>query len=153
MKYVSTLSLQSWSNFKAVHSANMWMQYSAQEWPEAVDLDSAIRKMAWEMADLSFDALHSSNYDLSVCYDAEEVRKLLELSEKYELGVALCHKYSYGSRNLDDFCKLIIEADLKHFLYDICTYLPQNIIEKYQLEPRSPNPQLEESLTDGDVNN
>ncbi|XP_074034362.1 uncharacterized protein [Leptinotarsa decemlineata] len=133
-------------------STSMWMQYSAEEWPEAVNLDSAIRRLAWELADLSFDALHSSNYDLSVCYDAEEVRKLLELSEKYELGVALCHKYSYGSGNLDEFCELMIEADLKHFLHSISVYLPQNIIEKYQLEPQNTNPQPEESSNNGVVN-
>ena len=115
-------------------SANMWMQYSAQRWTRAEDINSAIERLSYKLSDLSMDSLRSTNYDINVCFDAEQVKRLMEDSDRYNAGFNLCGKYSCGIFNLEQFCEQMVKIDLKHFLYDIEEYLPKNIIEKYHLD-------------------
>lgn len=112
-------------------SSNMWMQYSAQSWPRAEDINSAIERLSCKLSDLSMDSLHATNYDLNFCFDPEQVERLMKESDRYNAGSNLCGKYSCGILNLGQFCEQMVQIDLKHFLYDIETYLPKDIIEKY----------------------
>lgn len=113
----------------------MWMQYAAVGWPIAEDLNSAIKRLGCQLGAYSDDAFHSTNYDLSICFDNDLVKIAMEDSERYSLGQNLCHKYGEGVLNLDEFCANMIAADLMTFLYVIDEYLPKHIIEKYQLTP------------------
>lgn len=109
------------------------MQYSAQRWTRAEDIDSAIDRLSCKLSDLSMDSLHAINYDLNFCFDAEQVERLKEQSDRYNVGANLCGKYSLGILNLEEFCERMVQTDLKCFLCDIEEYLPKKIIEKYRL--------------------
>ena len=110
------------------------MQYSAQGWTRAEDINSAIERLSCKLSDLSMNSLHSTNYDLNYCFDAEQVERLMEESDRYNAGVNLCGKYSCGILNLEQFCEQMVQIDLKRWLYDIDEYLPKDIIEKYHLD-------------------
>lgn len=112
----------------------MWMQYSAQRWIRAEDINSAIGRLSCVLSDLSMDSLHATNYDLNFCFDVEQVERLRKDSESYSTGVKLCSKYSRGVLNLEQFCEQMVQKNLKRFLYDIDEYLPKKIIEKYRLD-------------------
>lgn len=115
------------------------MQYSAQRWPVADDIDSAIQRLASELSVLSMDALHAANYDLTVCFNEDAIKRTVEDSERYSVGANLCNKYTEGMLNLHEFCDLMNRIDLRNFLYVIEEYLPKDILEKYQLETSDSN--------------
>lgn len=111
----------------------MWMQYSAQDWPEAKDLRSTIERMSCELDALSLDSLHAANYDMNYCFDNDAVRGLMNDSDNYNTGANLCRRWTHGILRLEDFCEQMVRADLIRFLHYIKEYLPKEIIEKYQL--------------------
>lgn len=113
----------------------MWMQYSAQGWPLNEDLKSGIQRIACELRDLSFHTEHATNYDLSVCFDDDAIHRLSEDSNKFNCGANLCNKYCQGFLNLEEFCELMHRINLTEFLHEIGKYLPDYLIEQYQLQP------------------
>lgn len=106
----------------------MWMLYASQNWTEAVDITSAVERLTSELDALSDDAHHATNYDLSVCYDEEQIQLCLRDAENYQKGVDLCEKYTDGSLDLDQLCDAMVECDLRRFLYHLFPYLPNGII-------------------------
>ncbi|KAJ8974987.1 hypothetical protein NQ317_003176 [Molorchus minor] len=114
-------------------SKNMWMQYSSDTYPLVEDIKSAVQRLACQLHDLSKDSEHATNYDLSVCFNDAAVQDLLENAKTYKCGENLCHKFTEGLLNLEEFCELMYRVDLKRFLYEITGYLPEHILEQYKL--------------------
>ncbi|KAJ8970630.1 hypothetical protein NQ317_006629 [Molorchus minor] len=118
----------------SARSKNMWMQYSSDTYPMVEDIKSAVQRLACQLRDLSIDSEHATNYDLSVCFDDAAVQALLENAKTYKCGENLCHKFTEGLLNLEEFCELMYRVDLKRFLYEITGYLPEHILEQYKLQ-------------------
>lgn len=110
----------------------MWMQYAAQQWPEPETLELAIERLSCELNALSFDSDHEAAYGNS-CFDEESVMYYQNQAEKYNLGAQLCQKYIYGILELDEFCTLMVLADLKSFLVKIGHHLSEEVLIKFEL--------------------
>lgn len=112
----------------------MWMQYSSQYWPEAVDLKSAISRLGSELDALAMDALHSANYDMAICWDPEAVAIQNGWYNKYREGSRLCCEYGDCKLDSDTLCEKFIILGLRHFLEDILPYLTPQIRSKHGLD-------------------
>ncbi|KAJ8953838.1 hypothetical protein NQ318_006700 [Aromia moschata] len=110
----------------------MWMQYSASHWPVAENLNLAVERMSCELNALSFEYHHETVYGNSA-FDEESVTYYMKESEKCDLGAKICQKYIYNVLDLDEFCTLMVLADLKRFLENISHFLPEDIVNKFQL--------------------
>lgn len=120
------------------HTSSMWMQYSADHWPQAENLNSAVDRLLCELNALSFDCLHESNYGNECFYDEESAMEYLNKSEKYSLGANLCQKYLCNILDLDEFCTLMVLGDLKNFLVELEPHLPEDILIKFKLKDAVP---------------
>lgn len=129
----------------------MWMQYAAEGWVKATDIDTSVERLGCELYALSMDSLHAANYDLDCCFDSDNVQCLLKDSEKYSSGSNLCQKYLHGILTIEEFCEQITEIELKRFLCDLRQYLPKEIIEKYQLDQDTQENDGEEENVGEDV--
>lgn len=125
---------------------NMWMHYSAEYWVKAEDLGTAIQRLACQLYDLSMDSLHAANYDMDYCYDTDAQQRLMKNSEQYTTGANTCNKYTHGILNLEEFCQEMLQLDLRRFLYDICEYLPNDIIVKFQLNQSDDSDEEDEDV-------
>ncbi|KAJ8939485.1 hypothetical protein NQ318_022539 [Aromia moschata] len=110
----------------------MWMQYSASHWPVAENLNLAVERMSCELSALSFEYYHETVNGNSA-FDEESVTYYMKESEKCDLGAKLCQKYIYNVLDLDEFCTLMVLADLKRFLENISHFLSEDIVNKFQL--------------------
>lgn len=120
----------------------MWMFYSAENWPIAVDLKSSINRLKRKLGDLMFDAAHEAVYGMEKFLSVEECKKL---EDKYERGYNLCNDYLDKRLEIKEFCNKLVEADLKEFLYDIKSFLPAEIIIIHQLNEKATDSETEQS--------
>ncbi|KAJ8949409.1 hypothetical protein NQ318_007508 [Aromia moschata] len=129
---VPQLSRFMWMMVPLLKRITMWMQYSASQWPVAENLNLAVERMSCELNALSFEYHHETVYGNSA-FDEESVMYYMKESEKYDLGAKLCQKYIYNVLDLDEFCTLMVLANLKCFLANISHFLPEDVVNKFQL--------------------
>lgn len=123
----------------------MWMHYSAQSAPKVEDIKTGVARLCYDLNNLSMDALHATNYDLSICFNDEEVSHYTNRSERYARGSTICNQYCQGEITLEQFCERMMWNNLKYFLYGVAKYLPDHIIEKYQLQYDDGDEDLDDS--------
>ncbi|CAH1981935.1 unnamed protein product [Acanthoscelides obtectus] len=124
-------------NVEAVHPLwfdKMWMHYASLRWPDSKDLHSAIIRLVCQSTDLMHDAEHSTNCDMNICWDDNEVERIRRLIRKYEEGQKLCAQYLQEDCTVEQSCSDMINYNLRSFLCEIARYLPPEIILKYNLE-------------------
>ncbi|CAH1989368.1 unnamed protein product [Acanthoscelides obtectus] len=109
------------------------MHYASLRWPASKDLRTAIMRLVCQLTDLMLDAEHSTNYDMNICWDDNEVERIRRLARKYEEGQKLCTQYLQEDCTIDQFCNDMINYNLRSFLSEIARYLPPAIILKYKL--------------------
>lgn len=109
------------------------MLYSAENWTEATNLKTAVERLQSYLSALSWDILHAMNYDLSICYDENELERCKQEQKRYNAGDELCEKFMEGALEISDFCEEMLKCDLKRFLCNLTPFLPNDIIEKYQI--------------------
>ncbi|CAH1986635.1 unnamed protein product [Acanthoscelides obtectus] len=71
----------------------MWRHYASLRWPDSKDLRAGIMRLVCQLTDLMHDAEHSTNYDMNVCWDDNEVERIRRPIRKYEEGQKLCTQY------------------------------------------------------------
>ncbi|CAH1999194.1 unnamed protein product [Acanthoscelides obtectus] len=111
----------------------MWMHYASLRWPDSNDLRTAIMRLVCQLTDLMHDAEHSTNYDMNICWDDNQVERIRRLIRKYEEGQKLCAQYLQEDCTIEQFCSDMINYNLRSFLCEIARYLPPEIILKYNL--------------------
>lgn len=112
----------------------MWIFYSESTWPKAEDLESAIKRMYEEISALIFSERHDNIYDLQSIQDYETRNAQCEKQvELYTSVLSLCSKFLDGDINIQKFCEDMITTDMKRYLIAIKTFLPQEIVIKYNI--------------------
>ncbi|CAH1993875.1 unnamed protein product [Acanthoscelides obtectus] len=112
----------------------MWMHYASLHWPVSKDLRTAIMRLVCQLTDLMLDAEHSTNYNMNICWDDNEVERVRRLIWKIEEGQKLCTQYLQEDYcTIDQFCNAMINYNLRSVLCEIARYLPPKIILKYNL--------------------
>lgn len=108
------------------------MMYSMESWPEAKDLDSAVKRIKSQFSDLSFESLLAKNRLHQYSEYTEE--ELSDREELYHRGYMLCYKYLNGRIDLKELCDLLVCIKLRSYLYIIKPFLPREIIAIHKLE-------------------
>ena len=100
--------------------SKMWMCYSAEHWPKAIDGRTAVERLLAEMSDLEMDAVRSQNRIQST----SSLEFLQNLEEKYNKGVSLCETYLY-QKSICIKCLIVklAQCGLTDFLSDIRKYV------------------------------
>lgn len=98
------------------------MQATNQSWCLS-DVDSTIAKVSQKLDALSWGYLYSVNYNTDIYRDQTYVRTLLSDVDRYQAGSLLCKQYLYGILRFEEFCNLMDEYGLKHYLTDVCKAL------------------------------
>lgn len=109
----------------------MWMFYSEQSWPKAVDLESSVHRLYSELRDLQFDAEHETVYNSNVFCDEEETRRLKELAESYLEGLEVCELYLCKDISLECLCYEFVKLNLTRFLYGLKQFMPHDLGNKF----------------------
>lgn len=94
----------------------MWMMYSEQSWPKAIDKISSIKRLKEELCALERDAVNEKNR-ISSYYSQEYLE---ELENRYSLGAEICTEY-LEKKNLCDKCFItrLVNAGLKDFTNEV----------------------------------
>ncbi|XP_023312322.1 uncharacterized protein LOC111692511 [Anoplophora glabripennis] len=125
----------------------MWMHYASQNWTDAEDLQSAVKRLMNELDCVAIDCLHASNYDMNYCFSEEKIKQLEEDYEKHRRGASLCSNYLSETINLDNFCVKMVEIGLKQFVISILLdYLPYATVVKYKLAAQENNAGNEDDI-------
>lgn len=109
----------------------MWMCYAEQSWDKPVDIRSSVNRLCSQLSALSFDADHSSNYNIDIIYDFDETERVRQLAKKYNEGAKVCNLYVKEEITLEVLCYEFVKLDLKHFLYHIKKYISEELQSKY----------------------
>lgn len=113
------------------------MQYASQNWTEAVDIQSAVKRMSNELDCIAMDRMNACNYDMDYYFSVEKTKMLEENYKMYRRGASICDDYLSGTLNLDEFCEKMVEIGLKSFLCsDLLDFLPYAVVVKYKLAPQ-----------------
>ncbi|CAH2009287.1 unnamed protein product [Acanthoscelides obtectus] len=78
------------------------MQYTSLHWPEPKDLRTAIMRLVCYLTDLMLDAEHSTNYNMDICWDDNEVGRIT-------LTLILCEIARYLPPEIILKCNLVYE--------------------------------------------
>lgn len=92
----------------------MWMAYSAQSWPVAVDVTSAVQRLVRELDAYAFEADHDAVYDLS-----SDAVYLHQLAKKYRNGVRCCQDFLDKKINYDEWKAQLIALKLEDFVEEV----------------------------------
>lgn len=111
------------------------MCYAAESWPNAIDLESAVRRVACKLSDFQHDAILQQNRGFH-CWDEQYLRDEEEL---YRRGIIICDMYLSDKIGLELFCDLLLCIKLNSFLWDLKHFLPDDIIVKYQMHDSDGN--------------
>lgn len=112
----------------------MWACYTSTFWETAEDLQSAIRRIQSQFRALAFEACHSTNYDLTVCWDPEEVNHLNDLEARYEEGADVCQLYFDSEISLECLLYELLKLDFQRFIQDLREFLPADLKERFTTE-------------------
>ncbi|CAH2001061.1 unnamed protein product [Acanthoscelides obtectus] len=96
--------------------------YASLRWNDSKDLHTAIMRLVCQLTDLMLDAEHSTNNDMHICWDDNEVGRIRRLIRKYEEGQKLCTQYLQEDCTIEQFCSDMINYKLRSFLYEIARY-------------------------------
>lgn len=110
----------------------MWMHYSMQSWPEAEDLESAVRRLECEFSDLAFECILARNSARQSYVFSEQ--DLHDREELFNRGQLVCRKYLNYNIDLIELCDLLVCITLRSFLYGLKPFLPRELVEKHKLE-------------------
>lgn len=105
----------------------MWMCYSAESWPKAVNKLSAVERLACEFSALEQDAAHEAVYGMGGLFSEEYCH---ELEKRYNTGAKLCRKYIDGTMCLECLVKQLTAENLKDFVPQIARFLPDYMSEE-----------------------
>lgn len=100
----------------------MWMCYSSQSWPEALNLHSAVERLKYQFIDLEQDAEHESVYGMGRLFDEEYCK---QIAEKYRKGVKVCDKYLQTQKCGECLYANLIRLGLTEFVGQIEKFLPR----------------------------
>lgn len=92
----------------------MWMAYSAQSWPVAVDVNSAMQRLLREFESYQFEAEHDAIYDLSA--DEQFQRKL---ATKYRNGRKCCRQYLEKRISYEEWKEKLNAYGLQEFVEEV----------------------------------
>lgn len=109
----------------------MWMFYSAEHWPAAVDLKSSIERVKSELSDLRFAADHDSIYAVNIHFQEEQTNHLKELAEIYEEAVEVCDLYLQDEISLECVFYEFGKLDLKHFLSPVHKFVSEEFKQRF----------------------
>lgn len=93
----------------------MWMAYSEQTWPKAVDLQSAIQRLERELDALALDAALHGNRNPSP--------EISALEEKYLGALGKCQDYLNKRASVSELIVYLNSVDLEHYASCIETFL------------------------------
>lgn len=110
---------------------NMWMAYSQESYPKAVDLKSAVSRLCCTFVDLEFDAIHALNYDYRVFLDEEEVQRVQDLEERYSEATEVCRLYLADDISLECLLYELKKLNLQSFINNLAEFLPQNFKDRF----------------------
>lgn len=123
----------------------MWMCYSAESWPLAEDLTSAIERLKSKFYDLAFDACHAQNYDLDFCFDPEAVLWLKDLEARYEEAQEVCGLFLEGEISLECLLYEFLRLDFQHFINEVEKFLPEDLKNRFVEKDEEENEDSESS--------
>lgn len=109
----------------------MWMFYSAESWPIAEDLNSAVERLRSKFHDLSFEACHAQNYDLDYCFDEEAVAWLKDLEARYDEAHEVCDLFLSGEISLECLLFEFLKLDFQQFINELEEFLPDDLKNKF----------------------
>lgn len=109
----------------------MWMAYSEQHYPKAVDLASAISRLSCTFRDLEFDAEHALNYDYRVFLVEEEMQRVRELAEDYGEANEVCSLYLDDTISLECLLYELSKLKFQSFINGLADFLPANLRERF----------------------
>lgn len=92
----------------------MWMAYSAQSWPRAVDVDTAVQRLVSQFEDYAFEADHDAVYDL-----AADERWCHQLAEKYRNGRDSCEEFLQKKITYEQWKAKLISYGLEEFVKEV----------------------------------
>ena len=97
----------------------MWMCYSAERWPQAINVQTAIKRLIAIFDDLELEAMLEQNKLGSI--NTQEELKILE--EKYEKGAELCREYLNEKMScIGCLVFQLTQCGLEGFLHDLVKY-------------------------------
>lgn len=112
----------------------MWLFYSESKWTKAEDLPSAIERLSDEISALLFSEQHDNIYDLQSIQDYETRNVEYEKQvQRYNRALVLCRKFLDKDISIQKFCRGMLAADMKPFLLNIVSFLPQEYVIKYNI--------------------
>ena len=114
-----------------VTTTTMWMAYSEQHYPKAVDLTSAISRLCCTFGDLTFDADHALNYDYSVFLVEEELQRVRDLAEDYSEAREVCRLYLDDIISLECLLYELSKLNFQSFINGLADLLPGNLKERF----------------------
>ena len=112
-------------------TTTMWMAYSEQHYPKAVDLASAISRLSCTFRDLEFDAEHALNYDHRVFLVEEEMQRVRELAEDYGEANEVCRLYLDDAISLECVLYELSKLNFQTFINGLADFLPANLRKRF----------------------
>lgn len=109
----------------------MWMAYSEQYYPKAVDLTSAISRLHCTFRDLEFDAEHALNYDHRVFLDEEELQRVQDLAANYDEASEVCSLYLDDSISIECLMYELSKLNFQSYINGLADFLPANLKERF----------------------
>lgn len=109
----------------------MWLAYTSAFWERAEDLTSALRRLQSQFDALAFEACHAQNYDLSVCWDSEQVEYLKDLEARYHEGIEICDLYLGSEISLECLLYELLKLDFQRFIQPLKEYLPDDLKTRF----------------------
>lgn len=94
--------------------STMWMAYSAQSWPVAVDVQTAVQRLIAEFEDYAFEAEHDAVYDI-----AADEQFLHKLAEKYRNGRRSCEEFLEKKITYEEWKAKLISYGLEEFVEEV----------------------------------
>ena len=120
------------ARFLSLQSAStMWMAYSEQHYPKAIDLTSAISRLRCTFGDLEFDAEHALNYDYRVFLVEEELQRVRDLAENYSEASLVCRLYLDDTISLECLMYELSKLNFQSFINGLADFLPANLKERF----------------------
>lgn len=111
----------------------MWSLYSSDHWPVAYDVKTAVMRIMSRLEDSIFDMRHAAIYDTDICFDNEAVCDLLTQAEEFNAGRNWCSRFVEDTIDLDQLCAEMEKLNLRSYLYELESFAPEYIVEKYKL--------------------
>src|SRR3978361_2004288 len=105
----------------------MWMAYSEQYYPKAVDLTSAISRLRCTFGDLAFDAEHALFYDFRVFLVEEELQRVRDLTENYSEAREVCRLYLDDTISIECLMYELLKLNFQSFINELADFLPANL--------------------------